>query len=352
MKFSKPLYALFERARVPYAFMKRGGPAELAYLDTQIEQLGGRRAEVVASLKENVQFEQILPEEEHRDLHDALFKNERVHRLPSVEELVKQRVGHTSASKRCFARVNRNEGAQEVTTGIFVAMREINPEGEHFSYDDISGNINSIKNAPITDFNPAKGATVEAILYTISGQHPWDKGGRPLAAQVHEYLYAEAAEKGYNLILSTLSPVRDFTTHLQKREGFENLVGEDKNVSDDFMLWMQKEEMQHELKHRLLRYLILEKDPVMNFHLGNGAYIGDIKFNTDNKQDWVMVNYVYPESVEQLKENQQAYRSGQTLLAPHLHDFLGEEHKVLEGKTKPYGHTPSDDAHAAENTAG
>lgn len=351
MKLPRPLSALFSNAKVPYTFMKKGTPTELAYVDTRIAEWQSRRSDIVAGLKENVQFEQVLPGEENQTLHDKLFENEKVHPLPSVEELVEQRIGGTNANKRCYARVNRNQGKEEVTTGIFIALREIDaPEG-NVSYNDISGNINGVKDTPIEDFTPEEGATVEAILYTISGQHPWDKGGRELAAQVYEYLHSEAAEKNYNLIISTLSPVREFTPHLQKQEGFENLLDEDGEVSDEFMMFMQSEEAQEELEHRLLRYLIMEKDPVLNFHLGNGAYIGDVKFNPENKEDWVMVNYVYPDAPEELAQNQKAYKDGMRVLAPHLHEFLGDELNVLEAKVKMFGQRQTDEPQA-DHTAG
>lgn len=329
---------LFNRARaaLPAIFVKRNSPAHLASLDARMEKLAAERRAVIAHLKENVQFEQILPDEASHPLHQQLLENEKVHPVESTQELLDKRIGGIGANKRCYARVNRNGGV-EVTTGIFVALRKIGAEEQDVGYDEISGDIDEVKERPIEPLGISEGDKVEAILYTISGQHPWDKGGRELASQVHEYLHREAAEQKYNLIISTLSPGRGCMKHLTGQQGFEESFAKDDDgnlrASDAFMDGLQGAEFQESIKHKLLAYLLMENDPVLNFHLGNGAQIGDIKFNPDNNQDWVMINYVYPENPESLQHNAQIYKSGKRPLAPHLNEVLDStEHDILDAR--------------------
>ena len=330
---------LFRKATtvLPMIFLKRNSPAYLASLDAQMEKLASERRAVIAHLKENVQFEQILPDDGSSPLHQQLLDNEKVHPVSSTEELVEKRIGDLTANKRCYARVNRNDGGEEVTTGIFVALRKIGAEEQDVGYDDISGDIDEVKERPIEPFDVSEGDTVEAILYTISGQHSWDKGGRELASQVHEYLHREAAEQKYILIVSTLSPVRGFMRHLAGQHGFEESFEKDDDgnwrASDAFMDGLQDEAFQEDIKHKLLHYLLMENDPVLNYHLGNGAQIGDIKFNPDNNQDWVLINYVYPDNPETLQQNAQIHKSGKRLLAPHLNALLDDtEHNILDAR--------------------
>jgi hypothetical protein len=330
---------LFRKAKkaLPAIFLERNSPAHLASLDARIKELTEERDAVITHLKENVQFEQILPDDDSSRLHQQLLDNEKVHPIGSAEELLKKRIGGLGANKRCYARVNRNDGDEEVTTGIFVALRKIRAKEQDVGYDDISGDIDEVKERPIEPFDVSEGETVEAILYTISGQHLWDKSGRELAAQVHEYLHREAAEQKYNLIISTLSPVRGFMNHLAGQHGFESSFTKDDDgywsASDSFMDRLQDKDFQDDLKHTLLHYLLIGDDPVLNFHLGNGAQIGDIKFNPKNNQDWVMINYVYPDNPETLQQNAQIYKSGKRLLARHLNSFLDDtEHTILDTK--------------------
>lgn len=294
----------------------------------RLEELTAQEEETAQALKEGVAFEQILPGKENTALHEQLLANEQVHKLNSTEELVSQRIGDTTANKRCFARVNRNGKKPVVTTGIFTALIDITPEnGNGIAYGDIPGNINDVKDLPVETFDIGDGnKTVAAILYTISndGKDSWDKGGRPLAGRVYQYLKAEAEERGYNLVISTLSPIRDFSKWLNEREGFQGFWNEEEKTADpNFMARLNDPEGQAIIEKMVMEYLLDAKDPVMNFHLGNGAYVGDIKINPDNPQDWIMMNYVYPDDENQLANNREFYLQSKTrTLAPHLYAIV------------------------------
>ena len=293
-----------------------------------LQDLTKQEEEMTLALKGDVAFEQILPGKDNKVLHEQLLANEQVHKLDSTEELVSQRIGDTTANKRCFARVNRNGKKPVVTTGIFTALIDITPEnGKDTAYGDIPGNINAVKDLPVETFDIGDGnKTVAAILYTISndGRDSWDKGGRPLAGGVYQYLKAEAEERGYNLIISTLSPIRDFSKWLNEKEGFQGFWNEENKTADpNFMKRLNDPDGQAIIEKMVMEYLLETKDPVMNFHLGNGAYIGDIKINPDNPQDWIMMNYVYPDDENQLGNNREFYLKSKTrTLAPHLYAIV------------------------------
>lgn len=315
---------------IPAIFLKQNSPAHLAFLEAQMKKLTEEKLAVIAHLKKKVQFEQILPDECSSLLCQQLLENEKVHPVGSVGELVEKRIGGSGANKRCFARVINGK----VTTGIFVAQRKICGEKQDVGYDAISGNIDEVKERPIESFQTLEDDVVEAILYTISGQHPWDRGGRELAFQVYEYLHREAAEQKYNIIISTLSPVRGGMEYFAGQPSFKESFKKDNKghwrASDTFMDDLQDEGFQEDVKRKLLHYLLMENDPVLNFHLGNGAQIGDIKFNPNNKQDWEMINYVYPDDPQTLQQNAQIYnKSGKRLLAPHLRSMLNKTERNI-----------------------
>ncbi len=136
--------------------------------------------------------------------------------------------------------------------------------------------------------------------------------------------------------------------HLSNKQGYEDCFERSEEgylvATDDFMEKLQDDDFQDIIKHKFLTYLLIEDDPVENFHLGNGAEIGDLKFNLKDNRDWVMVNYVYPESPELLENNAQIYRSGKRLLASHLHNILNQsEHEMLDSRIAQPVFLPQDE---------
>ena len=319
--------------------------ARIAELDAEKDALLGKRGELVEALRSDIQFEQILPDKKSKGLHTQLHTNEAVHPTETVEELVEMRVGGIGANKRCFARVIEN-GKPEVTAGIFTALVKVPNTDGHMNYDSIPGDIAAIRDMEVEEFSPpqeSEDQTVVAVLYTISSnsKHNLEKSGRLLASDVYGYLHSEAQEKGYSLLISTLSPIRGFSKWLADQEGFENYFDKDANPkqpkpTEEFMGFIQDPANQDIVKHMMMRYLLEDKeggkprDPVMNFHLGNGAYIGDLKFNTDNGQDWVMVNYVYDSDPRNVQANQELYDAAKMRrIAPHLREHLQNQPTLL-----------------------
>jgi len=319
-------------------------PEELARVREEIRahrealtQLETRETEISDYLRDSVQFEQVLPGKEYAEIHKQLLGNERVHPLDSVEELVEMRIGGTDDNKRCFARITPGK-KPKLTAGIYTALVDITPEeGSPLTYRDIPGDIDAIKDMPVEPFAvEGENRTVAVILYTISGNQDqtWDRGGRPLAEALHGYLNGQAQQQGFNLVISTLSPLRDFGPWLAQQKGYEGVVNDEGLLDPDFAAYLQDGESHDQLRRMALQYLLTERDGVMNFHLGNGAYVGDIKFNPDNGQDWIMANYVYPNDVDQLTQQKQFYKtSNLRILAPHLQQILGYEAELQQKAT-------------------
>ena len=327
-----PLSPYFESVASALGFGP-ASPSKLARLQEKIaktknelSEMEDVRKSLVDELKDKVEFEQILPGKKSRNLHKQLVANERVHPV-DVNDLLQKRIGDRYANKRCFARVIRNGGDAAVSAGIFTALVEVPESNDHIKPQDIPGDISHIKNLDIEPFSASKGNVV-AILYTISSsnEHNWEKGGRKLAANVYEYLHAEAKERGYALTISTLSPIREFASHLSKQDEFSRFFDNNKPTEKFFEYLKQSPDV---IKTALMEYLLTkegkERDPVMNFHLGNGAIIGDLKINENEPEDWIMVNYVYPSDANELIRNQTLYKSGNARpIAPHLLGYTKE----------------------------
>ena len=305
--------------------------AALTRTQKRVAELGDDREEIIKKLRAGVKFTHISPNAGNISLHQQLLANERVHPVESVAELLDKRIGDVGENKRCFARVFNNAGNPLVTAGIFTAMVAIPNSGSALDHALIPGDIHAIKEMDIEPFTtPDKNETAVAVLYTISSSDvpelSWDKGGRPLAQAVYQHLHQEAEEKGYDLVISTLSPVRNFSKWLAGQEGFTGYFDEKARPTHEFHDLLTSEDNQEIVKGALMNYLAGERDPVLNFHLGNGAYIGDVKFNPDNETDWAMVNYVYPSNTELLAYNKELYAQTKTKpVAMELQEYVSAD---------------------------
>jgi hypothetical protein len=302
----------------------------------EISELESERGDIIEKLRAGVKFTHISPGAGKISLHQQLMANERVHPVDSVDELLDKRIGDLGDNKRCFARVFNNAGNPLVTAGIFTAMVTIPNSGAALDHSQIPGYVNAIKDMDIEPFaTPEADETAVAVLYTISSSDApelkWDKGGRPLAQAVYQHLHQEAKDKGYNLLISTLSPVRNFSTWLAGQDGFTGYFDDKGKPTQEFHQLLTSEETQEVVKSALMDYLAGERDPVLNFHLGNGAYIGDVKFNPDNEADWAMVNYVYPSDTGLLAYNKELY--AQTKIKPVAVELQGYVSADLRNQT-------------------
>lgn len=307
-----------------------------------------KAAAVGHSALDTVSFQQILPDRAHAQFHDQLQRMEAVHPAP-LKEILKKRIGEEDANKRCFARVLHGEGGQSVTAGIFTALYDITEQQGQNWYRALPGDTAAVKDTPVQPFDvQGAGQKAVAILYTISSNRAHqrdDRGaGRKLAAEVHAHLHAEARERGYDLTVSTLSPVRGFAEHFS--EDAEELVSgafdEKEMASDEWLGFLDDHANQEMLKEKVMTYLLTQKDPVMNFHLGNGAYIGDININPYERQDWATINYVYPDKPEHVKANARAYDATKVRpIAPHLIACITSDAEVESNSQFKVVHAPN-----------
>ena len=296
------------------------------------------------SLAESVEFLHVLPNGKHANLRQQLFDNERVHMQDSIEDMIATRVGDREANKRCFARVVHTAKKEDVTAGIFVALTNVSGVDGRVSHQNLPGDIDVIKNMPVTEFVPPAQDSSDvavAVLYTISSNqklgYDWEKGGRSLASNIYQHLNEESKERGYDLYITTLSPVRGFNKWLQKQPNYKDFVSEievngkpDLGANEMLQHLIAHPEGQAEMRKMVMQYMVEEKDPVMNFHLGNGAYIGDINFNSENSQDWVMMNYVYAPDADIVGKNSELYvKTKIRAVAPHLQDVIQESNPEL-----------------------
>lgn len=293
-----------------------------------------KRAALLDKLSDKVTFQAIDASEDNTDLHDQIYNIERVHPLADLDELRNKRLGAEGDDKRCFAQVSHVQRKRHVTSCIYVSYEKVGLQGGMLSYTDIPGNINQVKYRNIDKFEPALGEDNQvnmAILYTISShaENVWEKGGRDMAGDVYGHLYQDARDKGYPLLVSTLSPVRGFSQWLIENRDLSNLFlfekaeGHKIEASRDVLEAISTSQGQEKYSTLLMEYLLNIKDPVMNFHLGNGAYIGQIQFNEDNKQDWVMLNYVYDPDPVKVEMYRDIYRNEKIrVTAPHIQELV------------------------------
>ncbi len=305
-----------------------------AQLDAKAADLALRRSVVEQSLSQYVFFGQIEPGEENSDFHRQLFENEKVHFAKDVDDMVNMRIGDKGSCKRAFARWAVNNGVPEITAGIFTFMTNVAVSGGAPSYRDLLGDIDGVLEHPVEAYTPPRaGEVAVAVLYTISKgvNYRWAEGGRKLVENIYAHFQKEMVERGHPIYLTTLSPIRGFTLAMEAELGRDKV---DELLAND--------EGQDYFRQRMMQYFceLDEKDrpdEVMNFHLGNGASICDIKFNPSSKKDWAMVNYLYHPDPERLAMCKALYLQKQIRsMAPHLYELM--EREELRGhieKTKP-----------------
>ena len=151
------------------------------------------------------------------------------------------------------------------------------------------------------------------IFYSISS---FKRGaGEALIGAVR----GEMETSSHHMTASTLSPLRVGGSKPAEERNFTDWVRA--NITTDI------DEIRNDtnfLQGLALRYLSENINPVQKFHMGNGAYIGDVNLNANIKgsADYedgmnVMVNYVYPRE-QKRAQLQGQYQSGKLMIADHL----------------------------------
>ncbi|MBN8520868.1 MAG: malonyl-CoA decarboxylase family protein [Alphaproteobacteria bacterium] len=253
----------------------------------QIELTEESIKEASTLLCERATLQRITPDS-HPALIRQLHDNEAVHKC-GRDELVSHRLGHEKTDKACFALVMETKVEPVILAGIFTYFDQTLDAEKGLRHKGLAGFVDHVKKQEPKSMTEAHDT---AVFYTITSVFPG--AGATLVQRVYQELHAR-------FVLTTLSPIRSFT----KDQDRTTLLGLDRS----------------KLQAQVLSYLLENKDPVMKFHLGNGAYIGDIKINPDSAQDWITINYVYPVKPERLNLNRILYKSqGTIFLSPYLHE--------------------------------
>lgn len=253
-----------------------------------------RIAEIDAELKKTstllctrATLQRITPDS-HPALIRQLHENEAVHKC-GRDELVSHRLGHEKTDKACFALVIETKGEPVILAGIFTYFDQTLDAERGMRHKGLAGFVDHVKKQEPKAMTASHDT---AVFYTITSVFPG--AGATLVQRVYQELHAR-------FVLTTLSPIRGFT----------------KDKDRVAMIGLGRANLQTQV----LSHLLDNKDPVMKFHLGNGAYIGDIKINPDSAQDWITINYVYPVKPERLSLNRTLYKSqGIIFLSPYLHE--------------------------------
>lgn len=234
--------------------------------------------------------------------------------------LVRFRLGGPAFDRTCFAVRDRQTGALESAIYVYRMFQPLdgNPENLH-------GNVRSILNTQAQFRGPGDDPAAN-IFYSITRLGNLRGAGEVLIHKVYDHERALHPRA----VLSTLSPLRQ----PEKGYGIDDFVAETtKTTWDD----MDREEQ----VSFALRFLMQKKNGVQNFHMGNGAIVGDIKTDADSVgQKRLMVNYVYSRDPEVLQANSVAYRNADgmgvlELCVPHLVELLTGE-RAPEAGVEPW----------------
>lgn len=218
----------------------------------------------------------------------------------TVESLLKYRIGGEAFNRSCFA---VQDDFAELQSAIYLHK----DYAEVKSPRHLCGNVNNILMGEARRTEGQKPLSV--IFYSITRLGTMKGTGEILIGRLHKHL----TEKYPGTVLSTLSPLR------QPKDRF----GIDTYFSAVSPL--PPEQMRAEEKRAFaLAFLTLKKEGVQNFHMGNGATIGDIKVNADRiGTHRLMVNYIYSPDSAELRANAVQYRNSTgldvlKLASPHL----------------------------------
>ncbi|MEM6780810.1 MAG: malonyl-CoA decarboxylase family protein [Pseudomonadota bacterium] len=278
-----------------------------------------------------------------------LVDNEKVHPVSGTEEMRKTRVGRVDQDKAAYALVVDTKEGPLVLAGIFVKYAVLPVNGDmQPAYKDIRGDVGVLKaekpqkkmkvrpEKRVDIYAPELTGVDSVTLYTISSAVKG--GGKALVNDLTQSFQGQT-------LVSTLSPVREFyafkgqeildTTAVRdaERETAKECAnsGDMKqykrrlnNIGKQFLA----KQSEASIKAMTIDYLTRVKDPVMNFHLSNGAYIGDIKVNSDGT-DPVTVNYVYPSDPEIRARNSQAFADGRIAVAGNLRSIVPADRNIL-----------------------
>lgn len=219
-------------------------------------------------------------------LYDQIIANEKVHPIEDHSDLLTHRLGMAGANKDCQALVVETTEGLKILAQIFRYHVHVPVNEGVISPRDLPGDVDKLKTSDIAHLQGDENLTG---YWTVSSA--WPGSGAALIARLPQ-----------NRSETTISPVRGFTSGYVRNEIF--------GKSDD------------DLRYEVMRYLDKGEDPIMKFHLGNGAYIGWIHINHDapkESKDWVTINYIYDR--ELLEQNKSAFNKGELPKSPELQEI-------------------------------
>ncbi len=274
----------------------------------------------LATLYAGSQLVLIQPDDAtHADLRALLVteeKKDKVHPLNDASDLSTYRLGGPDHNKRTYALTLPGvAGADGLLAVIYTcwSREPAAPEGA-VSPPDLPGCVNDILREPSA---PLAESPNTVIFYSISSFFP--EAGARLIGKLHQ----ELAGKG--LTHSTLSPLRSLRGALEQDDLLTMALFDESN------LW-----------HAAIMHVMSNKDLVQKFHLGNGAYFGDIKMSanepgTSDDIDGlgIMVNYVYPADPGLLDSNRVLYGAGLIPVSETLYDQLASGYRAQAVLVKP-----------------
>ena len=202
------------------------------------------------------------------------------HGAGSPEELRKWRLGGPIFNRTCYAMV---EEGDRVHAAIYVQKAYRNVESDR----DLHGNVRKILERSVRERNERP---THLVFYSISNLSDKKGVGQNLVVSLHEHLNREYT----GALMTTLSPMRSFDKNMSAEECAAFMALPDVNK-----------------RRAVIAHLLAGTDLVQQFHMGNGARIGDIKFMAGDisgegenaRQHIVMGNYVYDNDPAVLKEN-------------------------------------------------
>lgn len=213
-----------------------------------------------------------------------LAGRDRVHEFgaDNVENLRSFRLGDGNTTKTCYAMIGDDA---RVHSAIYV-MRDAHDVSA--GYRALSGDVRSILASRVEALEDKPRSL---IFYSISNITEARGMGQLLVRNLH----ASLTQQYEGVVLSTLSPLRTLDAHLERSEV----------LFERFSAFSPAEQ-----RRVILSYLMAVEDPVQKFHMGNGAFIGDIKLGADTVgASGAMVNYVYPADREVLAANARAFKA-------------------------------------------
>jgi hypothetical protein len=240
-------------------------------------------ADIGQLLNEKLQLVPVSPEEQDSDLQAQLLDKDLVHKfgVQTPDELKAYRLGSPASNKTAYALINpeAKDGQRQILAAIYTYWQHETPS-YITDYRDLAGNVSRILHSPVMAQRPS--VERAAIFYSISTFNVMSGAGQMLIDRLHTQ---QTQQLNQGVVLSTLSPLRGFAewlkTQVATRESFDD----------------------HGLKQAALTFLLANADGVQRFHMGNGAMIGDINLDANEKGSAddvlghnTMVNYVYARS--------------------------------------------------------